>query len=373
MKINFKFKAVIYSMLLLFIISCQTGSQNELKPENNQTFNDTILPKYAKGFYFIKLDGNLTSLVFLNSEGKKAVSFQLSADSLQQNAIKIPVKNTIAFSTTHYGFLQPLKQTQIIKGVSGKDYLVSDTKNNIEEIGFADNLNFEKIVSIKPQVILGNGLESLTSPYVEKFKQFNITYLPISEYAEDSPLARAEWIKVFGLITNKLAEADAIFKEIEQKYLHLKSKASNYSKSNKKPIVLMSFPYQKIWYVPGGKSFQAAFVNDAGGEYIFKDNTDKGSFTADAEIILAKGKTADFWLNVNQINTKQEIAKENAVFTQFKSFKNNTIFNNNKQVYGKANVYYQTGVVNPHLILQDIIRILHQDSIKNLYYYKQIK
>ncbi|HCQ28847.1 MAG TPA: hypothetical protein DIU39_01090 [Flavobacteriales bacterium] len=365
-------KAVTYFLLLLFIISCGENEVNHSVPEGNEVKPDTIRPEYAKGFYFLKYQSNDYVLILQDEKQSKTKKYHFTLNdsaSKSSDKIPLPVQSAVAFSSTHYGFLEPLNQTEIIKGISGKEYLISNHKEEIEEIGFTENLNFEKIVSLKPQVVFGNNFQSLDANFVNKFAQLGIAYIPISEYSEDSPLARAEWIKVFGLLTGKTASADSIFRNIEKQYLQLKQSACN----KNKPTVLMSFPYQNTWYVPGGKSFQATFVKDAGGNYIFSENQDKNSFIADSELILEKGKNADFWLNLNNIQTKKEILDENPLFARFKAFQNNTIFNNNKQMVGKANAYWQTGVVNPHKILADIIHILQNDTNKNLNYYKPVR
>ena len=364
-------KAVASYMLLLFIISCGNNSVNNSE-KGETTHFDTLFPKYANGFYILSSNNNQYVLVLQDENRNPVYRYRLSSDSATADVV-IPVRRTVSFSSTHYGFLESLHQENIIKGISGKDYLIAGNKDEIEEIGISSNLNFEKIISLQPQIVFGNALGGENQTLEEKFKQFNILYLPVSEYTEDSPLARAEWIKLFGLLTGKLPQADSIFNHIEKQYLEWKNSVAEKFGKEKKPLVLMSFPYQNTWYVPGGKSFQATFIKDAGGEYIFQDSNQKNSFVADAETILAKGREADFWLNLNHINSKKEIVAENKLFAQFKPFKNNSIYNNNKRMVGMANAYWQTGVVNPHRILEDIIRILHRDNKQNLYYYKKVE
>jgi iron complex transport system substrate-binding protein len=63
-------------------------------------------------------------------------------------------------------------------------------------------------------------------------------------------------------------------------------------------------------------------------------------------------------------------------FADFHSWKTGAVYNYNRRVNDiGSNDYWESGAVNPQLILADLIRILHpgvlpQDS---LFYYKQLK
>ncbi len=370
-------KGVVFLLSFgLMLFSCNTSAPLD-NVVNQPVKYDTISPKYAQGFYLLKpLSGNPLVLVLQNNENSQVYKYYLLDTAnyyYSDTTLPFPVTRAVAFSSTHYGFLSTLKQHTLIKGISGKDYLFAQDKQSIQEIGFTENLNYEKILILKPQIIFGNDLSSLSAPFKQKFKQLRLPYLPVSEYQEPSPLAKAEWIKVFGLLTGMLPQADSVFQQIEKRYHNLLKEVQQKYAQQKMPEVLMSFPYQNTWYVPGGKSFQATFVHDAGGKYIFSENTAKGSFVADVEQILWKGKNADVWLNVNQAQSKKDIVNENPLFQTFQAFKHNRIYNNDKRKQGVANDYWQSGVVNPHRILQDIITILHHSNDTNLYYYRQIK
>ncbi len=376
--IKYRLPEAVFFLLCfgLLLFSCNTSSPVD-NAANQPVKYDTIFPKYAKGFYLLKpLSGNRLVLVLQNDENSRVYKYYLLDSAsyyYSDTTLPVPVSRAVAFSSTHYGFLMPLQKHTVIKGISGKDYLFAQDKQSIQEIGFTENLNYEKIFALKPQIIFGNSLASVSAPYSQKFKQFNIPYFPVSEYQEPSPLAKAEWIKVFGLLTGTLPQADSIFQNIENSYNNLLHEVQQKYAQQESPTVLMSFPYQNTWYVPGGNSFQATFVHDAGGKYIFAENTAKSSFVVDVEQILGKGKNADVWLNVNQVQSKKDIVNENPLFKTFKAFAQNRIYNNDKRKQELANDYWQSGVVNPQRILQDIITILHQPNDTNLYYYRQVK
>lgn len=48
--------------------------------------------------------------------------------------------------------------------------------------------------------------------------------------------------------------------------------------------------YGDVWYVPGGRSYAAKFIEDAGGKYLWSDNPKTGSIELSFESVLEKAK-----------------------------------------------------------------------------------
>ncbi len=62
-------------------------------------------------------------------------------------------------------------------------------------------------------------------------------------------------------------------------------------------------------------------------------------------------------------------------FKGFKAVKEQQLFNNDKRVNAKSgNDYWESGVINPHIILKDLIEIFHPQLIEHdLYYYRKLE
>ena len=135
--------------------------------------------------------------------------------------------------------------------------------------------------------------------------------------------------------------------------------------------------FGEIWYVPGGKSFMANFINDAGGSYIWNDNEKTGSLNLGFEEVYVKAKNADFWLNQALVKTKAELLSLEKRYSDFRAFKIGNLYNNIKNTNNKGySDYWETGIMYPNRILSDLIQIFHPElkaQIKNdLYYYKKL-
>src|SRR5690606_2042853 len=64
--------------------------------------------------------------------------------------------------------------------------------------------------------------------------------------------------------------------------------------------VLSGAAYEGIFFAAGGESFVANAIRDAGGRYIFSDNTSTGSFQIhDLERLIVSALEADFWIHAS--------------------------------------------------------------------------
>jgi iron complex transport system substrate-binding protein len=115
-------------------------------------------------------------------------------------------------------------------------------------------------------------------------------------------------------------------------------------------------------------------MRDAGANYLWKDNKETSSFTVDKEVIIDKALNSDYWINLNSYTTINEVITYDNKFKNFKAVKNQYLFNNNKRVNSSGgNDFWESGVVNPQLILKDLVTIFHPELIQEpLYYYKKL-
>lgn len=87
---------------------------------------------------------------------------------------------------------------------------------------------------------------------------------------------------------------------------------------------------------------------------------------------------ADYWLNVSMttVDSKQAVLDKDARYADFKAFKTGNLYSYSKRVNSRgSNDFWESGAVSPHLVLADLIKIMHPDLLPNhqLVYYKQLK
>lgn len=368
-------------MGILILVAC---AKNNKKPKNSNTIESSQSEiRYAKGF---RIESFKTyKIITLLSPWKgstSVINYVLYSKEKPLNVtgvfVKTPIRSIACLSLTHIAFLEKLKLQQFIVGISGCNFVSSskilkqiETKQTIE-IGQNEMLNYELLVNIAPSIIMTFGIDESSNKRINKLKSLGLVPVLNSEYMETHPLGQAEWIKFMAAFFNKEQRADSIFNEIEKEYLSL-TEITHQIKS--KPTVFTGMPWNGAWYVPGGLSFQAQLFRDAGAAYLWADNTTLRSVIKSKEVILNEAIDADFWLNVNAYNSIDQIIKSDALLRNFKALKEQKIYNNNlRENLFSGNDYWESGVVNPHIVLKDLIKIFHPELVEHeLFYYKKLE
>jgi iron complex transport system substrate-binding protein len=297
-----------------------------------------------------------------------------------KNIIQTPVEKIICLSTTHLAFLDALGEIDKVVGISGSSYVSNPFIRNgvdnseIVDVGYGQNLNYEEIINRRPDVVMVYGVDSEITGFLNKFRDLGIPAILNAEYLEASPLGKAEWIKFVGALIDKSDMADSIFTAIEANYLRLSGIANS---ETDKPKVMLGLPYRDSWWVPGGNSYLAKLIADAGGDYIGKENTSHESFVISFEEALMWAEKADVWINLNMVSSKKEILNIDSRFGKFKVFRQGKIYNNNLRTtdFG-GNDFWESGVVAPDHLLADLIKIFHPQLLPSpnlLEYYQEIK
>ncbi len=296
-------------------------------------------------------------------------TYYFSQNPQNDSIIKIPIHKIAVTSTTHIGFINALHKTNTIIAVSGKQYVYNHELrskfNQIKELGMDKNLNIEQILILKPQILTIYNLQSLNKQTIKLLKQNGITVLPILEYTENSPLSRLEWIKVFGLLYDKLPQATAYSDSVRKQYFYLKTKIHSYLKNHPqhKTKVLTNIPYKGIWYVPAGNSYMAKFITDAGGNYPWANTQSQLSLPLSFEQVMVKAADADVLINTGLANSIQQIISIDKRLKNFRAIHQGNVYNNNKLATPQGGTaFWELGPVQPDRILADLIRIFYPDN-----------
>ncbi len=279
--------------------------------------------------------------------------------------VTTPVTSLYSGSTSHLGSLVALDQLDALTGVAAKA-LISEkqvldrvAEPGVVEYAAAGTIDAEAVVKGKPQVLITAGTDD---PAYAVISAAGIPVLADAEWLENDPLGRAEWVKYFAALTGTEARAKTFFDGVATEYTALADKV----KAAPDVDVVPGQPYQGTWYVPGGKSFNARLIQDAGGTTAWAADTTAGSISTDVETVFAKAGQAPAWLASTTWTTKAEALAEEPRFAQFEAFKTGNVWNAAKDVTKSGgNNYYELGVVRPDLILGDLAAILHPELEPN--------
>ena len=203
-------------------------------------------------------------------------------------------------STTHVPYIGALGRMDAIAACAHMDqvrdpgFIERARSGSVKEIATGDGLDREALLALKPEALFGypfgqseaHALEGLGIPTIE-----------VSEYLEEHPLGRAEWLRFFGVLFGEERIADSLFAGILERYEALRVDSS----FTQGPTVLFGSVWDGQWWVPPGNSYMARLIEDAGGSYVFADRKGDGNIAVDMETMVTTGGQADYWGMVAEV------------------------------------------------------------------------
>lgn len=385
---QFNFLRPLAIVYMLFLYSCK----NENK-QSETVFsglrNDTTI-RYAKRFAIASNARVTVVYLFGNRQNFDTTStFLIYKDSVIHSKktakhvfeLQLPCKNIAALSSIYASMLCDLNYIEGLTAIDNIDYINNPAIINkfnagkLMQLSKGPQPDLEQTIKLNPDVVFTFGMGEPDTDINPKLALAKIPVAVSVDHLEKTPLARAEWIKFFAAFTGKGKMADSIFAAVEKNYTALRSLTEH---AATKPTVFNEIKYGDVWYMPGGKSYVAQLLNDAGANYVWKNDTSAGSLQLSFEQVYAKAKEADYWINLSLVNNKKELLSYESRYAEFKAFKKGNLYNNNKVTNSKGySTYWETGMIYPDRILSDMILIFHPElapQLKNdLYYYKQIE
>ena len=365
---------------LLLLASCVSNKKTSLEAFNQ----DIYTPEYASGFKILGADNVQSTLiqVFNPWQGAKDVemSYFISRNGEQAPAgftgptIPAGAKQIVCMSSSYIAMLDALGQVDRIVAVSGIDYVsnpyIIAHKDSIKDMG--PEMNYELLLGLKPDVVLLYGIGDAQTAVTDKLKELSIPYMYVGEYLEESPLGKAEWMVALSELTDSREKGIEIFSEIPKRYQTLKDLTASVEQ---RPTVMFNTPWNDSWIMPSTKSYMAQLVNDAGADYIYKENTSNSSAPIGLETAYGLIQKADYWINVGMASTLDELKAVNPKFTDAKSVREKTAYNNNLRLTATGgNEYWESAVVRPDIVLRDLIHIFHPELVSDsLYYYRHLE
>ena len=371
-------------MILCAILGCTYSCTSS---GNIDDYNMGVYtPTYATGFHIVGAEGKQSTIIRVTNPWQSADEVETmlfiarggekAPNGFRGQVLQGDAKRVVCMSSSHIAMLDAIGAIESVVGVSGKNFITNPYvvahQCTIADVGYDGNMNFELLVAQQPDIVLLYGVTGACT-MESKLNELDIPYIYVGEYVEEDPLGKAEWLIALAEIVGLRKQGLTYFAELPQRYEQLKSMVA--AAQTPAPKVMLNTPYADSWFMPSTTSYIARLIADAGGDYIYQQNTSNHSLPIDLEQAALLTTQADIWLHVENINSLDDLSRQLPKFSQMPCVQRGEVYNCDKRrVTGGGNDYWESGVVQPDVVLRDLIKIFHPEleSDKEFVYYRKL-
>lgn len=367
--------ALLAALLLLAFTGC---AANPAQPEStsspaqaDETQADfqveSAYPlEYAKEFTVDKCTGGTRLITIQNARYLVVPENGTVPNGLSEDitVLQKPLENVYLVSTSAMDPILKLDALSAVtlSGTSAENWYLPEAKEAMEngEISYAGKYSapdYERIVSANCGLAIENTMIYHTPEVKEQLEKFGIPVLVERSSYESDPLARMEWVKLYGILFDKEAEAETFFNEQVQRIRPLLGQDTT-----DKTAAFFSVTSNNLVTVRKSNDYVAKMIGMAGGEYVFSNLSDNGNNLATINLSLeefyAGAKDADVLIYNStiegKIETTEQLLSKCPMLADFKAVQNGNVWCTTQSLF-------QESMELPDLIL-DMNRVFTAES-----------
>ena len=217
--------------------------------------------------------------------------------------------------------------------------------------------DYEQILAANCGLAIENTMIYHTPEVKEQLEKFGVPVLVERSSYESDPLARMEWVKLYGILLGRTEEAERIFDDAVQRIAPLLDE-----EPTGKTAAFFSITSNNLATVRKGGDYVAKMIGLAGGSYVFADLTDSGNNLATVNISLedfyAGARDADvlFYNSTieGELRTMDELLAKCPMLADFKAVQSGSVWCTSQSLF-------QQSMELPDLIL-DMNRVFTEDD-----------
>lgn len=198
--------------------------------------------------------------------------------------------------------------------------------------------DYELLLAEGSSLAIENNMISHTPEVIEKLENLDIpVFIDFSSY-ESHPLGRVEWIKVYGLLLGKEAEAQATFAEQCEMVNRVTQDASS-----EKTVAFFFITSNGMVNVRCSNDYVPKMIELAGGRYIFNDlgeDSARSSVTMQMEEFYAVAKDADYLIYNSTIDGElesvDELLQKEELLADFRAVQTGNVWCTTKDLYQQS-------------------------------------
>lgn len=321
---------------------------------------------YKDGYTLVQVAGDGAFL--LVPEGKEAPK-DLAGDI---KVLQQPLNRTYLVASAVMDMFRSIDALDMIRfsGLKAENWYLPEVteameKGDILYAGKYSAPDYERIMAEGCNLVIENTMIYHTPAVKEQLERFGIPVMVDYSSYEQEPLARTEWVKLYGVLTGKEAEAEKVFKEQVAAFDEIGEQ-----KEQGPTVAFFYFTNDGKVNVRKSSDYLPKMINMAGGTYIFDqlgsdEDTAASTISLPIEEFYAAAKDADYMIyngtTVGQIESMADLLAQNELLAKCKAVEE-------KKVYCTAKNLYQSSM-ELGTIIGDFQKMLQGQDDKMTYLY----
>ena len=329
-----------------------TGCSSKTQPANTESlvFSHHYQLDYAQQFTADCYEGGYTMVTIPGSGEKFLVSPQDAAvvDNLPADVtvLRQPIENIYLVSTSVMDLFLHLDALDSIalSGTRAEGWYLPEAQQAMEEgrITYAGKYSapdYEQILAAGCGLAIENTMILHTPDVKEQLEHFGIPVLVERSSYESDPLARMEWIKLYGILLGKEELAERAFSAQEAAIQPILMQ-----EPTGKSCAFFSLTTNNLATVRKGNDYVAKMIEMAGGSYVFSGLTDNGNSLATMNLPLedfyAGAKDADVLIYNSAIegtiSSVSQLTEKFPLLSEFKAVKNGQVWCTSQSLFQQS-------------------------------------
>ncbi len=276
--------------------------------------------------------------------------------------VRTPIRSAVVYSSVYAQGIEDLGYIKTVTGVADAEYFTHGyvrehlDAGDIVNIGNSSSPLMERIVDLSPDVLILSPYEANRNDRV--LDKTGVVVVRMVDYMETTPLGRAEWLKLLGAMYGDLDKATAQYDATARKYREISQRMAL---CDVRPMVLTDTEISGTWYMPGGGSYAARMIDDAGGMVPWSDNASTGSLPCDYAAVYERASEAPVWImrTFGPI-TLADLRKANALNGNIKALKVGNVYYTDTS----TGTFFDDIAFHPDRILGDYAAMIHPEVVK---------
>ena len=357
-------------VLPVTVLALSGCAASETAPASTEelVFDHACPLDYATQFTADCYEGGYTMLTLTESGEQFLVTPEDAAavEGLPESVtvLRQPIRNIYLVSTSVMDLFLALDglDSVTLSGTRAEGWYLDEARAAMEDgrIAYAGKYSapdYEKILAANCGLAIENTMIYHTPEVKEQLEKFGVPVLVERSSYESDPLARMEWVKLYGILLGRTEEAERIFDDAVQRIAPLLDE-----EPTGKTAAFFSITSNNLATVRKGGDYVAKMIGLAGGSYVFADLTDSGNNLATVNISLedfyAGARDADVLLYNStiegELRTMDELLAKCPMLADFKAVQSGSVWCTSQSLF-------QQSMELPELIL-DMNKVFTEDD-----------